>query len=149
MVMLRSMCVSLFPSASEAASIWIPEAFYGDKGYCFRLIYKAELAQPRAFWDFSVSDCHSWKAPDIIVAAIAVLDNANTVCHDDSVIFAGGRPGDHHGVLSFRKLHRHTKRNNLELQRFKNDILCGIKVNPLPIGNGDRIPMSIDKNFHI
>nr|DAU07471.1 MAG TPA: hypothetical protein [Caudoviricetes sp.] len=138
----------LAASASKPATVRVPEVINGFKHDRFGLVNKPELAQPCSLRNLSVPDGNSRESPDVIVAAIAVLNDANAVRHDDTIVLAGRRAWDHDGILSFGQLHGHAKRDDLKLQRFEGCIFCGVKIDPLAVRRGKRVSVGIDNDFH-
>ena len=78
-----------------------------------------------------MTDGNRREAPDVIVTAVAMLDDAHAVRHDDAEVLAGRASGNDLRIVAGRKFHRNAERNNFEVQRLQNDVLGGVKVNPL------------------
>ena len=103
--------------AAEAAAGSVIEAFHRHQFRLVHLSHHAELADAVAARDRRVAHGQRWKAPHVVIAAVAFVDDTHAVRLQNSPL-AEGRAARHNvRLVPLRQLHRHAQRNNAELPR--------------------------------
>lgn len=123
----------LLSGAAIAASILVAKRWN-----CFELNWThdpldPELGDPSPFGNSYRTGSISREAPDVIIAAVFVLDDSHAVCHEQSPVLAGRRPRNNVTFVAIWQLHRNVERQDSELATLHMDCLWKRKVDPCSV----------------
>ena len=119
--------------AAEAAAGSVIEAFHRHQFRLVHLPHHAELADAVAARDCRVAHGQCWKAPHVVIAAVAFVDDTHAVRLQNPPL-AEGRAARHNvRLVPLRQLHRHAQRNNAELPRVHRHGFRRAQVNPVSL----------------
>lgn len=134
-------------SASPSSSVGVAQDVYLLKLNRFILLDKVELADAGSFRDNGMPDCDGRESPNIFVAIVVVLYDADAVGHQNTERLAGRGPGNHLSIIAFRQFHGYAEGYDAEFKRLQLYVLCCTEVNPFTVTDRQLVAVRVDSDL--